>query len=304
MLALPLPATDVVLLADWLELAALLSGDGDASTGDLERALMSGGVLQVGGLDGLDDAAGPEAMGEKCLQVFRELEVRVAAADTAYPFDLADNGVLRVRTLATEFSAYTFCLCLSYSRFSHVTGATRFPRRHFEDLACIAAQNYLSGEVACFAAPRRVLPRAFYPAIDALCTQMAEGGPHRKSDRRTGQDRKLDLVAWRPFPDNQPGKVMLFGQCASGHDWEDKLGELNPDAFCKSYLLVQPISPMVRAFFIPHRIDRQSWEEVSRNAGIVFDRCRIAYWVHRSPAPPDAAKYIASATRLLDTLKQ
>jgi hypothetical protein len=303
-LALPLPATDPIRLADWLELSALVSSDRDASIGDLERTLTSAGVLQAGDAENPDDVAGPEATSTLCLEVFQELEARAAAAQDGYPFQLNPRGLVRLAGQRTEFSPYIFCLCLSYSRFNHMSGSKSFPRRHFEDLACIAAQNYLQGESVRFASPRSTLAPKFYPALNVLCSLMKEGGPHKKKrERRAGQDAKLDVVAWRHFPDRQPGKIMLFGQCASGADWEDKLGELNPDAFCKSWLSEQPISPMVRAFFIPHRVDHPDWEDVCRQAGIVFDRCRIAYWVHRTPAPADAQKYVDATRELLDRLR-
>ncbi len=302
MLALPLPATNPLRLADWLELTALLAPDGNSSVGDLERALAASGVLQGGGPEDTDDLSGRDAASLKCLEVFRELEARDRAAAEAYAFQLDPKGVLLRRHETTHFSAYVFCLCLSYTRFTHIPGSRTFPRRYFEDLACLAAQNYLNGESVRFAAPRTVLPGRFYEALDQLCRLMIEGGPHRRRDRQAGQDRKLDVVAWRHFPDRQAGKVLMFGQCASGDDWADKLGELNPDAFCKSLLVGQPISPFIRAFFMPHRVESADWEDTCRQGGIVFDRCRLAYWAHQSPPPADSQKYIDATATLLDRL--
>ena len=302
MLALPLPVTNHVRLADWLELSALLSADGNSSAGDLERTLVSSGAMQGGAAEDVDDVAPSDAIPLKCLEVVRELELRSVAAQGAYPFNVSQSGVLQRLQGLGVFSAYTFCLCLSYIRFSHPPGWKTFPRRYFEDLAVIAAQNYIQGESVRFAAPRAALNKSFRPALDQLCGLMNEGGPYRKRKRKAGQDRKLDVVAWRHFPDRRPGKILLFGQCASGEDWEDKLGELNPDAFCKSWLVDQPISQFLRAFFIPHRTEELAWEDVCRTGGILFDRCRLAYWVHQTPAPNDNQKYVDAATALLAKL--
>jgi hypothetical protein len=270
MLALPTPATDPILLADWLELCALCSADRNYSTGDLERALESAGVLEA------DD--GREALGATCLEVFHELEARAGAAGPAYPFRLHGRGLVEVAVAHGDFSPYVFCLCLSYFGETALPGTRLYPRRLFEDLACAAARNYVGGESVRFAFPRNDLPPGFRAALQEVCLQMGEGGVRTRGG--TPGDAKLDVIAWRHFPDRHAGKLILFGQCASGGDWEEKLAELQPDVFCGSWFAVAPVSRIVKAFFTPHRVKRDDWEDVNRAGGLFFERCRLSYWVH------------------------
>jgi hypothetical protein len=288
---LPVPlATDRLKLADWVELSALLSGDRNVSMGDLSSVLSTGSILDAEDEDA--EAALRETIEQRVLGVFNEIETRATAAAEAYPFTLESTGVVTTRIDADQFSAYTFCLCLSYApgkpRIGHL-----YPYRMFEDLAVVAARNFIGGEAEAvrFASPRRDLPKAFTPALTHVCTMMAEGST-RVRQQRASKDAKLDVVAWRHFPDRLPGKLLLFGQCAAGDEWENKLGELQPDNFCGAWLSEQPASQRVKAFFIPHRVDKADWEDAARHGGLLFDRCRLAYWVHTGVLPTDTVPYV------------
>jgi hypothetical protein len=110
---------------------------------------------------------------------------------------------------------------------------------------------------------------------------IGEGGRFTQLPTLGQKDAKLDLVAWRDFPDRSSNKLLLLGQCASGTDWEGKLRELNPRAFFANWAQDTPSSPLISSVFIPHRIERQKWNNIARIAeAIIFDRCRIAYWAH------------------------
>lgn len=297
MLALPTPATDPITLADWLELSALTSHDLNSSVGDLERALRSAGVLDASPGAEADEEIDPGALQGVCLDTFSELEARSVASSDAYPFELRPTGSIHVRIPAGAFSPYVFCLCLSYVGDAPLGHQRIFPRRLFEHLSCAAARNYLSGEGVRFASPRDNLPRAFRTALTEVCDRMGEGSTRARAGQPA--DASLDVVAWRHFADRHPGKLVMFGQCASGRNWSDKLGELHPLAFCGPWLSIQPVSQILRAFFIPHRISGPRWEEVNRLAGLVFDRCRLAYWVARGGLGADPAGYVRWSTAAL-----
>jgi hypothetical protein len=269
-LELPDSPTDSLKLADWLELYALISPDSNSSQGDLESTLRRAGLF-----DPDDD----NAIERKALEVFHELEQRVKAAGEAYPFALA-FPVLQLKAEWEGFPAYTFCLCLSYFGWTHRNNDLINPRKLFEQLSCLAAQKFLQGNVVGFGAPRSELPSAFPAAVTAMCQRIGEGGGYREQPSLGRQDDTLDLVAWKDFTDKWPSKVLMFGQCASGWNWEDKLAELQPETFCSQWMQQVPVSPLVRSFFIPHRIEWPRWEFITRKAGILFDRCRIAFWAH------------------------
>ncbi len=265
MLKLPDDSTSAIRLADWLELTAMLSGDGDSSIGDLERSLRRAAS---------DETDTDNAIELRIMAAHEEIEQRLRAAGKAYPFDI-DYGTVQVKTNWEDFPAYVFCLCLSY-----FGSPIQEPRKLFEQVARAAAKEYLQGDAIDFGFPRSNFPRSFSDAVSELCIRIGEGGGYNSLPSQSHKDDKLDIVAWKEFPDSRSSKLLLFGQCASGVDWEGKLRELSPEAFCKNWMREALISPLISSIFIPHRIERDRWNWVARNAGIVFDRCRIAYWAH------------------------
>lgn len=259
--------TNPIKLADWLEISSVLSPDSDASRGDLESA------LRIAAFDGIIDNDDIE---RKVLDVFNELEQRESAAVHAYPFSV-DNGVVQLKSEWKNYPAYIFCLFLSYFGLNE----TREGPKLFESISCQAAKKYISGHAVGFGFPRTELPHKFSDAVTKLCALIGEGGQFLERPVLDRKDDALDVVAWVDFIDQMPSKILMFGQCAAGDNWGDKLAELQPDAFCGQWMIESLVSPLpIKSFFIPHRIEREKWDFVARKAGIVFERCRIAYWAH------------------------
>ena len=160
----------------------------------------------------------------------------------------------------------------------------RAGRRLFEHLSTEAAKRYVQGEALRFGFPREEpVPSSFPDAIDFICEQIQEGRGFKKDrEQYSGyaKDDGVDVVAWNHFPDHEVGKIVLFGSCAAGRDWEDKLGDLCVDRFGKHWFRDPPPSPVVRVFFVPHclRLPKDKMIRYTYDAGIIFDRCRISYW--------------------------
>ena len=264
------------MLADWVEILALISRDENASKGDLESALKTASVLE---------AKGDLAIEEKCLQVFNELEQRAASADSSYPFTIS-GGTVTVREDRNQFLPYLFCLFLSYFRWKserHRDVGVN-PWLLFEDLCSIAAKNYVDGKVITFGTSQGQSNKAlkvFRTIIDQLARGLGEGGGFREQSIKGVKDDKVDLVAWRDFKDELPSKLVIFGQCAAGADWLSKDRELAPQAFWEQWMNVGKVSEHLRSFYIPHRIQRELWNRRARRTGLLFDRCRIAYWASK-----------------------
>lgn len=277
MLELPNDLTDPLKLADWLELYALSSPDRNSSQGDLESELRRAALFELA-----DDTA----IELKTMEVFDELEQRVNAAKEAYPFDLDYRGILQLKSTSWEdFPAYTFCLCLSYFGLRE----TRLVPKLFEQVSCLAAKGYLQGDVIEFGWPRREeeLPSSFTDAITEMCKRIGEGRGYREQSSLDRKDDTVDLVAWKEFADRKSSKILMFGQCASGQEWEEKRAELDPMRFWNQWMEVSPVGPYpLKSYFIPHRVARNKWEYFARNL-ILFDRCRIAFWAHQVRADYD-----------------
>lgn len=287
MLPLPFLLTDSLALADWVEISSITSRGGRCSVGDLGRQLKKSSAVD-------DDQVDFDSMEA---DVLTELRVRAAAAGKGYPFSIEGSKVL-LKSSFEDFLPYSFCLCLSYFGDSKRHGTRLYPRRTFEGVSTLAAGNYLKGEGVRFGAPRNTLPSKFDEAINKLCILIGEGGGFRQRGIRKGQDDTLDVVAWKDSPDRKPGKLLLFGQCASGKNWDFKLSELQPRDFCQVWFVDQPIN-IVKAFFIPHRINSATWTTTSMRAGIIFDRCRIAYWAQGTRQIPQERECIRWCRKVL-----
>ncbi len=269
-----MPAT-AVTHADWLELWALLSKDRTASAADLARA------LQREAPEGADKERADRAAAE----AITEIGARTVAAGAAYPFVVAGNLVTCVdNPYGRAYLPYSFMLSLSFFGWDPPAGTVAFPRRWFEELSAAGSKAFLAGESVIMSPPRTNLRAPFWHAIDDLCLLMGEGGGWREQpvgwNRPNAglhpQDDAVDVVAWRYFADRQSGKLILFGQCATGDNWEDKLTELQPPAFCGDWMREAPPTAIIRAFFIPHRVTRERWDYSVRRCGLLFDRCRLA----------------------------
>jgi hypothetical protein len=151
-----------------------------------------------------------------------------------------------------------------------------YPDRIFEHVSRIAAQNYLDGQAVRFGWPRveAEIPKPFSQAVERICVHLGEV---RYNGYKPGQakDDELDLVVWKHFPDEREGKIILWGQCAAGWDWETKL-TFDPNAFRNRWMQGDFVNPLLKSIFIPHVVESARWHYFSAAAKILFDRCRIA----------------------------
>ena len=293
MLPIPPPATDPIILADWLELQALLADDKNASFSDLRRELVRMGIPEDEEIDEeifVDDA-------------FSELEDRSAACTESYPFEIG-NSILQAQENLTPYWAYIFCLFISW-RGADRSEALRQPTQLFEEVAAVAAKGYVAGESLKFGFPRRTLPRNFTEALRKVCQELGEGGgPRQRPSSPNAKDAGLDLIAWKPFPDERQAKIILFGQCAAGGNWEGKLSELQPKVFIDTHLLEAPVVDPLRGFFTPFRVRKIDWYEKAKQAGILFDRCRISHCAYGQDPPPGLLAWNAGTREEIKNLRK
>jgi hypothetical protein len=293
MLPVPTPVTDIVNMADWLELRALLAADRNASRSDLRRVLVQSGVI--------GDTSDPSTnFDDEVLasDAFAEIQDRAASCGAGYPF-LTEEGLIQGHADISPFWPYIFCLLFSF-RGANRAEPGRRPSSLFEEVAEAAAGSYVQGSSLKFGFPRRILPASFAPALDYVCAQLHEGqGARKRPSSRNAKDARLDIVAWRPFPDGRPAQLILFGQCAAGANWQSKLTELQPNVFTELYWKEAPAVHPIKAFFTPFRLKSETWYETSKHAGILFDRCRIAHHAFGALAPPGVIAWIHRQLRTI-----
>lgn len=273
--------------ADWLELRALEAADNNSSIQDLIQVIRRSGTTDA--LPDIDDAGllldrGGEKSQVVAEDAFGEIEDRFSSCggdDGTYPFAIGSQDI-QLR----DTSTYSYLFLLLLSRFGKDAGPKGLDgAKLFEEVSIEAALSYFGGSALGvgtyhFGAPRRSpKPADFVSALNEMCRNLGEGVACRveRPNVADQKDAKLDLAVWRPFCDGRYGKLIGFGQCATGNDWLGKLGELQPRAFCEMWMQDTPTVHPVRLFFVPFRVDKRRWMDYSRRSGIVFDRCRIAF---------------------------
>lgn len=276
-----------VVHADWLELRALEAVDQNSSIQDLIQVIRRSGSTDA--LEDLDVTGssidhGSEKSQSIAEDAFGEVEDRFSSCggrNGTYPFEIGPQNI-QLR----DTSPYFYLFLLLLSRFGKDAGPKKMDgAKIFEEVSIQAAKSYFGGsalgaETYHFGAPRRSpKPADFVSALNEMCRNLEEGVACRMERPNVGlqKDAKLDLAVWHPFCDGRYGKLIGFGQCATGKDWPDKLGELQPVAFCEMWMNDIPTVHPVRLFFVPFRVDKRRWMYYSRLGGIVFDRCRIAF---------------------------
>jgi hypothetical protein len=283
---LPSPTDSAGCHADFLELSALRSPTAGVSIYSLIRDLRLASANEVVAdseesdqQDESDDQSEPIA--EAAFAEFDDRGRSCGADPGHYPFEVSINAI-RLRDDADQ-SLYTFLALLSW--FGKDAGPDRADgEKLFEEICAKATETYLGSPHShvksfVFGFPRRLQPSGFAAALDKLCHELGEGQGHRRG-RPTlpnQKDGKLDIVAWRAFEDHREGKIIAFGQCATGKNWEAKITELpQPHTWCAHWMMDSPVVEPIRSFFVPHRIDHTEWSLKCRLGGILYDRCRIA----------------------------
>jgi hypothetical protein len=268
--------------ADWLEWSALKEGSSFVSWTSYQ-----GNLTQAGSIDALDTRDDGQEEDDLLEDLINELDRELTSRQTAcgggtgaYPYEMTHQGV--AYTGNRNDLTYRFLLLLSL--FGKDAGpAGSHPERLFEDISSLALHEYLGGSTtgldrAVFGFPRRVLPDHFPTALDNLCQQLGQGGgAYGRKPEADQKDAKLDLVAWRTFPDGRTGKLIGFGQCATGDNWTEKASELRPQKWCRLWMKDPAALDPFSSLFIPHRPGDDKWVIAANYAGVLFDRCRIAW---------------------------
>jgi hypothetical protein len=287
----PSSRAPVVDKADYVEFCALTDADHRTSLAEYVGDLRRSGSIEV-----MDEAEADEDQilvdpgGEDSEaladEVSVELDEREASCGGTYPFTVGVN-TLEAAADATD-TPYVFMLLLSM--FGDCGPDDINVTKLFEDMAEEAALSYFGGPgdqvfTYPFGAPRRKSKTSFAEAVDELCVKLGEGGGLKPQlNLADQQDGKLDLVVWRRFPDRRSGQLIGFGQCATGANWKEKVTELKPDSFCKSWMRDAPVIFPTALFFVPFRIDKRRWQTTSYDGGIIFDRCRIVHHLNSASA--------------------
>ena len=270
----PSPRASKHELADYAELVCWRQGS--TSTTNLSKDL---GRLEEN--DYSDDGV-PEDddIDHSVGAAYTEIELRKHACRDGYPFVIDRQGHTLRASQDTEnckHMIYKYLLLATRLNMNDDRDHAGIDGAHlFECLAAEVGREYLGtrAESLVFGTAS---PGKFEDKVNNLCRHMKEGGRFSNNYSASMQvkDDKLDIVAWKHFSDQKPGKFIAFGQCKTGTNYRDTLSQLDPDSFCRSWLRFSPAFPPIRMSFVAEAVDRSSLHKMASDSGLLFDRCRI-----------------------------
>lgn len=280
----------VSALADWLELTAFFDCGGQALFEDLVDSLYLGQdeeeeeIHEVGSAE--DDITSAVAA---------EIDDRRRKAGDSYPFVIsADGAVVRIRDdWSGGAGTYLLCLVLSHVSRSVILPVDFLPpapelamarNTLFECCATLAAAGFCEGPAFRLGASRG--------GAEVLLSKLREIWKHFGDGRvretpapgasEHVNDGGIDVIAWKPTPNNRAGTQYLLGQAASGNNWTEKSIK-GPviEAFHHDWFDLHPISTVNPATFIPfnYPADRSV---VARRHGQIVDRVHLSVLVEKA----------------------
>jgi hypothetical protein len=232
-------------VADWAEFYVILAKE-ELSKTQLNRCI--------------EDASGSEAADDFVDSVWLEMEGREQLYGDNPPFRVQSSLIVPAIDWE-EYPEYMTCLIFS------LEGNPVDPLRSgtlFERITNEAIRSFLGGESLAVG----------FPTTMAVVDMAAALGEKYVTDPPWyAKDRKLDVIAWKPFGDCRASQVVVLVQCAAGHNWPSKTAELGLNAWCK---YVHFACTPIKGFAIPVIISGEvELEEHSSDAGLIIDRARI-----------------------------
>ena len=239
-------ASSIDSVSDWIELAVTYEKE------PISKSAVSSKI---------EGSSGEEPSDAFLSSVWDELEVRMNLYGENPPF-ICDRIEVAPNIIWEEYPEYMMCLILA------MTGNPSNPTptgKLFERISMEAAKNYINGEAIIFGHPSKI-------KVANICQLTNE---KFKSELPANyNDRGLDVIAWKPFNDKRGNQVIVLLQCAGGHNWTSKTGDVVLRAWKEKYITFgcTPIRGFSTVVVIT---DRERFEEISFETDLLFDRPRI-----------------------------
>jgi hypothetical protein len=251
------------LIADWCEIVVLVE-DRIIKRGDLAHDI-------PWGTDAVNMMERDAALEESVWSLLRR---RRAKLGSSWPFQF--NGFRlagRRNYVGPARAVYTFMLLLSRNDLVKPSDRNVFEYMCVEIISnSTGSQGYRIGFPAL-----RGEPTSFQGRISAYTTaaRMAKfeiGHDVLPDDNDLG----LDGVFWQPFVDRRSGAPHAWLQCATGRDWVNKTQDIHFGVISNH---IKPAAGVIRMMAIPFIAlpPESKWQRYATEAGIIFDRTRLAH---------------------------
>lgn len=272
MLDPPGDLSDLVVMADWVELSVATSVPPEADRMSVGETLDAAGLMgmQDGGLPPGDvnwmdeDVLTPDDESDRYTELlWEELHRRAAEFGPDYPFYVDAEALALKAVNWREIPAYMFLLLLDHGR--------RYPQIHvdlvpnsaqarlFEKVVEAASLSLFRGKSQRFGWPREPgWPTAMRDRLGQLAEILEISVEENLGGKLTEdeKDKGLDVVASLGLGIHPDATIWFLFQCACGANWKDKIGE--PSLVDWRDLLVWR-GQLVRGLALPWRL-REPWD--------------------------------------------
>jgi hypothetical protein len=255
------------LVADWVEGTALFQGDADLSATDVLDILIGEGIYKD-----------QQFAWEFIADIWSELRARADLLGVGFPLEITTNRITR-RLHWRDVPGHSFCLALSLAPV-YPDWAASFGKDFTEqgELFELFTVEALKAEFPGWSFHLTGWSRSSSLKISEVAPKVAELlgeqlGDVKRWVAKTANEAGLDLLCFRPFPDQRIAIPVLLMQCASGRDWQDKLKTPDIDVWTKLVLFgSRPKGAFATPFALPDDVFIQSAAVVN---GILLDRYRL-----------------------------
>jgi len=211
-----------------------------------------------------------------------ELIRRIRGCNGRYPFNLVSPGhnlVFAPLNDQEEFG-YLFLLAATRSNMRDDKVHDGIDGTHlFEEVCALALRRFLGkrSKAIVFGTGSG---GGFVASLEILRKELREVTLHPplNSDTYPPQDDKLDVVAWIPFTDELPSKLMCFAQSKTGTSWQKYTTQLTIEGFVTRWFSRQPAIKPIPTFMIADSVIVGDFHHRA-TPNLLFDRCRIAEYM-------------------------
>jgi len=255
------------VLCDWIE-GSILFGDNELSLIDIADVLIEEEIYVT------EDFAR-----EGVVNAWAELQRRLSWIGNGCAFTM-DKRWIRRRAQWRDAPAYTFCILLSLAP-SYDWWASEFGRDYTDqgDLFELLTKESLEAQygstwIVHQTGWTRTNTASLGQVVEkvAACLGEVKGRLELWNDPNA-KEMGLDLLWYRPFPDNRVGIPVYLVQCASGANWKPKLHTPNLKVWRS---LIQFTTTPQRAFSAPFSFsDKVFAQNCVIVDGVLLDRCRL-----------------------------
>ena len=255
------------ILCDWIE-GSVLFDDEAVSKIDIVEILIEGNIYN-------DSNLALNVVNE----AWSELKRRFGCIKEGNPFSFI-RQTIKSRYPWQENPAHSFCLLLSMPRCYKDWSTALFRNdyneqgRLFESLTKASVENQFSDWEVYQTGWSRTNRVKLADIVDEISNRLGEmKGEIEPWENPGGNEAGLDLLFYRPFPDNRVGVPVYLMQCASGENWVHKLHEPDLNVWTKIILFAATPS---KAIAIPFALlDKEFKQRCNRVNGMLLDRYRL-----------------------------